>query len=219
MTSQEIEQIKEAVAETIKSQDIGATIRQVAKESLDETLAGAVIVRHPGTPQDKGKTNSDPYRTTIHFLAGAITFCLTLMVGIVNALPAERLAFCSPTYMMLGGVLAWISVAALLATICMAIAQTGKTACWDKNSPDTLGGLLGKLKAWLAAPKGGLLLSLKLVPVFPAALAAGYLVLAGWAMRNNDAIPPDLSNFVAVENTCQKPIGKTIGDRPWFPCG
>ena len=62
----------------------------------------------------------------MHFLVGLIGFCLALMVAIFSTLHNFPAGSCNPAYRMLGGVLVWISITALVATMCAVIAQL----CW-----------------------------------------------------------------------------------------
>lgn len=199
MNAAEIEELKKSLGETIATGPGRDAISQVVQTTLDKSFADAGILYAKVAAR---AADSDPYRTTIHFIAGAITFCLTLIVGIVNALPAERLAFCSPTYMMLGGMLASISLTALVATACMAFAQTGKKASRDKTRD---GGTTTWLGISLDTPTRRLLFWLKLIPVIPAALATGFSVLAGWAMYQNDVVTGSLS--WAVTSECPRSDG------------
>ena len=71
-------------------------------------------------------SNDDPYRTTIHFLAGLLTFCLGVIAAVFSALnrgdaDPQRLG-----YRMLGGVLGSIAVVAWVCTVAVACIQTMK---------------------------------------------------------------------------------------------
>lgn len=70
--------------------------------------------------------NEDPYRTTIHFMAGLLTFCLGVIAAIFSALNSGDANPHLLAYKMLGGVLGSIAFVAGLATVAAAIIQTEK---------------------------------------------------------------------------------------------
>lgn len=114
----------------------------------------------------------DPYRTTIHFLAGLIAFCLAIIAGIFNALPDAPVDTGHVVYRMLGGVLAWISVTALVATFSALITQILKRA--HRKTPSAEG-----------PPWWGLALLMG-VPAGLGAMAVAYCVRGGAAILNGD---------------------------------
>ena len=88
--------------------------------------------------QQAVKGISDPWRNVRHFLAGLVTFCAAVIVGIFNALPDAMSGQSDPVIKMLGGVLAWLAIAALVATACGICAQLGSWKCrkaYDSQEP------------------------------------------------------------------------------------
>ncbi len=129
--------------------------------------------------QDANQKSYDPYRTTIHFLIALIAFCLSVIVGIFNALPAPPVRTYTLTYHMLGGVLAWISITALVASMCAAAAQYFK----HLYRVGQLQGVTG-----LAVPRERLIVLMGL-PIVPGAFAVIYCVGAGLAILNDNRGP------------------------------
>ena len=72
------------------------------------------------------ESNDDPYRTTIHFLAGLLTFCLGIIAAVFSALNSGNADPNLLGYKMLGGVLGSIAFVAGLGTVTAAIIQTEK---------------------------------------------------------------------------------------------
>lgn len=90
-----------------------ATQRQVAK------AVSAVVAR-----VDSSK--DDPYRTTIHFVVGLLTFCLGVLAAVFSALNSGDANPDQLGYKMLGGVLGSIALVAWLATAAAAFLQVLK---------------------------------------------------------------------------------------------
>lgn len=170
------EEIKAAVISAIQDDQAGNFITESVKRAVEGTLlngsiSGVVAASVEGTLKGKNRANEDPYRTTIFFLAGLITFSLTMIVGIFNAFPDAPIDTGNLTYRMLGGVLAWISITALAATVCSLLAQLGKYAYRQKHLP---------------SPQGWKLAILMGIPIVPGTFAVVYCVRAGSAILSND---------------------------------
>ncbi|MGH7050497.1 MAG: hypothetical protein ACREE5_07615, partial [Acetobacteraceae bacterium] len=59
----------------------------------------------------------DPFRPLLQFLGGLIAFCLGIVVGVFAALPKEGQKLLPISEATLGGVLTFISISALVATL------------------------------------------------------------------------------------------------------
>ena len=118
----------------------------------------------------------DPFRPYLQFLIGLITFALAILVGVFAALPKEKEALATPFGAVLGGVLAWMSLAALVATLSAAIVQA--TKYWHSRANKR-----GIVPAFTAR-KGGWLWLAALAPVVPGFVAVLYCLRAGAAMLN-----------------------------------
>jgi hypothetical protein len=115
------------------------------------------------------ESNDDPYRTTIHFLAGLLTFCLGVIAAIFSALNSGNANPHLLGYKMLGGVLGSIAFVAGLCTVAAAIIQTEK---FRKRSEH---------KSYQNPPvflRAGLMLALALL----GGLAVAYCVRYGYAI-------------------------------------
>ncbi len=71
-------------------------------------------------------SKDDPFRTTIHFLAGLLTFCLGVLAAVFSALNGGNVDPHLPGYRMLGGVLGSIACVAWLCTAAAAWIQLEK---------------------------------------------------------------------------------------------
>jgi membrane-associated protease RseP (regulator of RpoE activity) len=110
-------QVSNAITDSVQK-----AIQEKLQTALPDVVKGAVL----GAQQATDQKAHDPYRTTIHFLAGLIAFCLAVIVGIFNAFPDPPIDTGSVVYRMFGGVLACISITALVATVSALIAQLRK---------------------------------------------------------------------------------------------
>ena len=81
-------------------------------------------------------------------------------------------------YQMLGGVLLWISITALIATVCAVLAQICRHHYPSLEKAN-------KIK-WLKTK----LFILMILPVLSGAIAVGYCILGGSAILNHDATLP-----------------------------
>lgn len=126
-----------------------------------------------------GESNDDPYRTTIHFLAGLLTFCLGVIAAVFNALNSGNADPELLGYKMLGGVLGSIAFVAGLCTIAAAIIQTEKFRKRFKHK-----------SYWKPAVllKAGLMLLLALL----GGLAVAYCVRYGYAILTSLSAPVGL---------------------------
>lgn len=174
--------IQAAVAAALKDPQVGRAIADSVQKTVQEKFEAAIpdVVKGAvlGTQRAAERKSHDPYRTTLHFLAGLVAFCLAVIVGIVNALPDPPVATYPMTHRLLGGVLAWIALTALVATVCAIGAQYRKHRYLALQNDDP-------------PPKvpAGWPLALMLLPVLPGAMAVVYCVGCGLAMLNNNLGP------------------------------
>jgi membrane-associated protease RseP (regulator of RpoE activity) len=171
------DEIKNAVIAALQDPQAGnaiaASVQKAVQEKMATTLPDVVAGSVKGALLGKDKAEEDPYRTTLHFLAGLIAFCLAVIVGVFNAFPAPPLDAASPIIRMLGGVLAWMAITALAATVSTGITQILKRAY--RKQPSEAG-----------PPWWGLALLIGL-PVLPGAMAVAYCIRAGAALLDSDA--------------------------------
>jgi uncharacterized membrane protein len=154
-------------------------IKAILTEALEDAKLGAAAeTRLIALCEALDKAAYNPYRLIVHFLVGLIGFCLALMVAIFSTLHNFPAGSCNPAYRMLGGVLVWISIAALVATMCAVIAQLCRHhyRCSENGKNAEL------LKTKLFA--------LMVLPVLLGAIAVGYCILGGAAILNQQAVLP-----------------------------
>jgi hypothetical protein len=161
-------QVSNAITDSVQK-----AIQEKLQTALPDVVKGAVL----GAQQATDQKAHDPYRTTIHFLAGLIAFCLAVIVGIFNAFPDPPTDTGSMVYRMFGGVLAWISITALVATVSALIAQLRKYLYGVKQKRGESPTDPWKLE--LALLMG--------VPTLFGAIAVAYCVRGGAAILNGDA--------------------------------
>ncbi|MHB1093778.1 hypothetical protein [Thiobacillus sp.] len=164
--------LKTAVIAALEDQDVRRVMTENMQQAVQKTLQTALpdVVKAAvlGTQQATDPKKRDPYRTTIYFLAGLIAFCLAVITGIFNAFPDPPADTGDVVYRMLGGVLVWISITALVATVCMAAVQIlkyrhRKDASTQDPDTSTLALLMG-------------------IPTFFGAIAVSYCVRGGMAV-------------------------------------
>lgn len=173
MTDQEIiKAIRDAVTAQIDAARIGVSVEREVRASLEA----------------EARKREDPFRTALQFLAGQITFCLALIIGVIGVFPVDEKFAATPAFRMMGGVLAWIAVTAILAAICIGAVQAMK-----RNHRMTL--------AAGAAPavRTGPLTAVMYAPVVVAIGAVVYCVRGGAAMlANSTDLPPFLGALAAL---------------------
>lgn len=121
--------------------------------------------------QGLASTPTDPWRNVRHFLAGMVTFCAAIIVGVFNALPDTISAQHQLLTTMLGDVLAWIAITAVVATACGICAQLGSVeyrTAMDNNQPYQAN------RAWLIAAMG--------LPMLTGAVAVFFTAEYGWRL-------------------------------------
>src|SRR3569832_979007 len=166
--------LKTAVIAALEDQDVHHTITENMQQAVQGTLQTALpaVVKAAvlGTQQAADQKKGDPYRTTIYFLAGLIAFCLAVITGVFNAFPDPPADTGDVVYRMLGGVLAWISITALVATVCMAVVQILKYRhSKDANAQDPATATLALLMG---------------IPTLIGAMAVTYCIRGGMAVLN-----------------------------------
>jgi len=115
------------------------------------------------------ESKDDPYRTTIHFLAGLLTFCLAVIAAVFSALNGGNADPHLLGYTMLGGVLGSIAFVAWLCTVAAAIIQVMKFMHRHNHN---------SVWTWPVIWRGGLLLALAVL----GGLAVAYCVRYGYAI-------------------------------------
>lgn len=128
----------------------------------------------------------DPYRTAIFFIAGVLAFCLSVIVGIFAILPDYAKWKDAPFAHMVGGVLAWISIAALSATICGGILQIMKRNYFADIDAGETG----------VKPTNEAISFLMVVPILPGAFAVSDCVRGGAVMLTNSSSFPSLLDAI-----------------------
>jgi hypothetical protein len=173
MTEQEI---RAAVTAAMQSSQVSLAIADSVQKAVQENLKTTLPDVVTAALKDAKQAEFDPYRTTIFFLAGLIAFCLAVIGGIFNAFPDSPVDTSGVVYRMFGGVLAWISITALVATVSALIAQLRKYLYRVKQrrgeSPTD--------------PRKQELALLMGVPTLFGAIAVAYCVRAGAAILNGD---------------------------------
>jgi hypothetical protein len=169
------DQVKAAVKSAIQDHEVSQAITNTVKTAVETTLKTYSITGTvTGSVQAATKGDDrawDPYRTTIHFLAGLLAFSATVIVGVLNAFPDAPIDTYGVTYRLLGGVLAWQSITALVAALAAAWIQIRKYQ-YRGESP----------KFPRPYERGAAMI----IPALFGAMAAVYCVRAGSAMLNND---------------------------------
>ena len=119
-----------------------------------------------------GESNDDPYRTTIHFLAGLLTFCLGVIAAVFSALNGGGADPQQLSYKMLGGVLGSIAFVAWLCTLTVASIQLMKFMRRHGHK---------RAWKWPVLWRGGVMLALALLGGMAVAYCVryGYAILAG----------------------------------------
>ncbi|MDP1533592.1 MAG: hypothetical protein Q8L92_08430 [Rubrivivax sp.] len=179
------DKIKDELVAAMADPNVGEIIERIVQKGVQVQLLSTTDVVERAVLGAK-KADYDPYRTTIHFLAGLIAFCLALIAGIVNALPDPSASPYTLTYQKLGGVLAWISITALLATICSVAAQGCKHLYRAKQLETGTSPPVSKM--WLFTLMG--------IPVLSGAMVVIFSVGAGLAILNNNVGLPGMKEVV-----------------------
>lgn len=168
---------KNAVIAALKDPDVRQALtenmHQAVRESLPAVLPEVVKDAVLGTQQAIDQKPRDPYRTTIYFLAGLIAFCLAVITGVFNAFPDPPVNPGDVVTRMLGGVLAWISITALVATGSMVFAQLFKNSYSKRPGAKEP----NDVRLWL----------LMGIPTLFGAVAVAYCVRGGMALLHGDA--------------------------------
>lgn len=168
--------LHDAVTAALRDAQVSGAIAEIVQKAVQESTLEAVKKAVLGANQ----ANYDPYRTTIHFLIALIAFCLSVIVGIFNALPDPPVCTYTLTYRMLGGVLAWISITALIATFCAGFAQLRKS--YLREHPK-------KSDGTDSTPWKGERAALMLIPALFGTMTVIYCVGVGLSILNNNLGP------------------------------
>lgn len=108
-----VAELKRAVPDLISAH----LAEQATRKKIGDAVE-AIVTGH--------RSADDPYRTTIHFLAGLLTFCLAVIAAVFSALSESSTDPYRLSYRVLGGVLGSIAFAAWLCTVAVAFVQTEK---------------------------------------------------------------------------------------------
>jgi hypothetical protein len=126
---------------------------------------------------DAKQRQADPYRPYIQFLIGLIAFSLAVITAVFAALPRPGAYVSAPGLKMLGGVLIWISLTAVVATLAALSIQAAKS--WHLRK---LSGGTQKLWHFVLAC---------LVPVATGFVAVMYCIRGGSAYLSGSTRLPD----------------------------
>lgn len=149
---------------------------------LGQEATKAQVAKAVGTVITKiGESNDDPYRTTIHFLAGLLTFCLGVIAAVFSALNSGDADPQQLSYKMLGGVLGSIAFVAWLCTVAVASIQLMKFMRRYNHK---------SVWKWPVIWRAGLMLALALL----GGMAVAYCVRYGYAILAGLSTPVGLWN-------------------------
>ncbi len=155
--------VKEAIKSEIDALKISETIRAAAKAAIGPGIEAGlkkltISVTIPGTDETLlTEREAAPYKAALHFLAALITFSLAVIVAILSHFPTGAIA----AQRYVGGILSWITITAVVATICAAALQFCKGQQFKPYRP-------------------GVILAMGL-PIVPGVVAVSFSVLAGAA--------------------------------------
>src|SRR5882757_7520357 len=116
--------------------------------------------------EETQKRRIDPFRPQLQFLVGLVTFALAVLVGVFTALPKESEKLAAGAAAMLGGVLAWMALATLTATLAAFFLQLAKGIHYRIERQSGI----FPVNIWVAS----LVWVLCLVPVIPGLMAVTY---------------------------------------------
>jgi hypothetical protein len=171
ITNAVVAALKEAKVKDALASSVRTVIDDQVRTSLRDVVKGVMLGTHDAT-EEKAR---DPYRATLHFLAGLIAFSLAVIVGVFNALPDPPVDTTHAVHRMLGGVLGWMAITALIAAVAALVTQLLKTI-YRTGVP------------WWV------LLLLMAAPAVTGAAAVSYCIRGGAAMVNANAELSDLGD-------------------------
>jgi hypothetical protein len=116
--------------------------------------------------------NIDPFRPYIQFLVGLLGFCAVVIAAVFAALPEEPAKLVEPAPGMLGGVLIWMTLTAVIASFFGLIIQVIKSRYMKAKSEKRA---TPKVSEWR-------LFLMCLAPVVTGFVAVSYCVRGGAAM-------------------------------------
>ncbi|SHE75336.1 hypothetical protein SAMN02745157_0858 [Kaistia soli DSM 19436] len=128
----------------------------------------------------------DPFRPLIHFLVGHIAFALAILAAMFTSLPKKGSELVPPLDLMLGGILFWMSISALLGAVCALIAHLLKT------------GYFLQREEYRRPPSTLLVACLGLLPIIPGIFAVAYAMRGGAAMLARLPTLPDLCSIPSL---------------------
>ncbi|MFI5410329.1 hypothetical protein [Kaistia sp. UC242_56] len=145
---------------SISGADLAAAIDQLAKADLKK---------------------ADPFRPCLNFLIGHFTFTLAILAATLASLPKKGEELAPGLAAALGGVLAWMALSALVASIVTLLVQVLKARYIRQN-------LAGAPKE----PWTNLALILCALPLLPGAVAVAFCLQVGVALLPKASLLPPL---------------------------
>lgn len=175
ITNAVVAALKDAKVKDALASSMHTVIDEQVRTSLRDVVKGVVL----GTRDATEEKTRDPYRATLHFLAGLIAFSLAVIVGVFNALPDPPVDTTHAVHRMLGGVLGWMAITALVAAVAALVTQLLKTM-YRAGVP------------WWA------LLLLMAAPAVTGAAAVSYCIRGGAAMLSAKSELVDLGDALCM---------------------
>ncbi len=109
-----IEEISRAVETAVRNNLDNGRIAEAVKETVKNAL------------EEEGQRSEDPYRTTLHFLAGLLAAWVAVTAAVLSVFPVDADFAHTPAYRMVGGILAWSSVGTLASALSIGTVQIMK---------------------------------------------------------------------------------------------
>ncbi|ODT16208.1 MAG: hypothetical protein ABS35_29080 [Kaistia sp. SCN 65-12] len=128
---------------------------------------------------------ADPFRPFLIFLAGHLTFTTAILVAALASLPREGARLTPPMAAALGGVLAWMAVSAMAASlVALAVQALRKRFIMSGRKPE--------------ADWSRLAGALCLLAVLPGVMAVFYCLRAGAALIGGTQALPSIADTVRI---------------------
>lgn len=124
---------------------------------------------------------SDPFRPCLNFLIGHFTFTLAILAASLASLPKKSEELAPGVAAAIGGVLAWMAISALVASVVTLLVQFLKTRYIRQN-------ILGLHPE----PWTNLALVLCVLPILPGAVAVFFCLRVGTALLPKASLLPSL---------------------------
>ena len=124
---------------------------------------------------------ADPFRPCLNFLIGHFTFTLAILAASLASLPKKSEDLAPGVAAAIGGVLAWMAISALVASVVTLLVQFLKTRYIRQN-------ILGPHPE----PWTNLALILCVLPILPGAVAVFFCLRVGTALLPKASLLPSL---------------------------